>query len=216
MPSQIAPVIRALLTANVAIYLLQQLAGDFLTLHFALWPFGEKTGTAPDGSVVTVGFQLWQLLSYGFLHSGLAHLAMNMLGLYMLGGHIEQVLGARHFLIYYLTCIAGAALAQLLVVEFFLGGFYPTVGASGGVFGVLLAFALLFPRERLILFPIPIPIPAWLFVTLYASAELYFGVTGTLAGVAHFAHLGGMVIGFVLLQYWRGKLPLKPRRQLRL
>ncbi|MCQ4163433.1 rhomboid family intramembrane serine protease [Tahibacter harae] len=216
MPSQIPPVIRALLIANVAIYLLQQLAGDFLTFNFALWPFGEKTGIAPDGSVVTVGFQLWQLLSYGFLHSGLAHLAMNMLGLYMLGGHIEQVLGPRHFLIYYLTCIVGAALAQLLVVEFFLGGFYPTVGASGGVFGVLLAFALLFPRERLILFPIPLPIPAWLFVTLYASAELYFGVTGTLAGIAHFAHLGGMVIGFVLLQYWRGKLPLKPRRQLRL
>lgn len=216
MPSQIPPVIRALLIANVAIYLLQQLAGDFLTLNFALWPFGEKTGTAPDGSVVTVGFQLWQLLSYGFLHSGLTHLAMNMLGLYMLGGQIEQVLGSRHFLIYYLACIVGAALAQLLVVEFFLGGFYPTVGASGGVFGVLLAFALLFPRERLILFPIPIPIPAWLFVTLYAAAELYFGVTGTLAGIAHFAHLGGMVVGFVLLQYWRGKLPLKPRRQLRL
>lgn len=216
MPSQIPPVIRALLIVNVAVYLLQQLAGDFFTINFALWPFGEKTGITSDGSTATVGFQLWQLLSYGFLHSGLTHLAMNMLGLYMLGGHIERVLGSQHFLIYYLTCIVGAALAQLLVVEFFLGGFYPTVGASGGVFGVLLAFALLFPRERLFLFPIPIPIPAWLFVTLYASAELYFGVTGTLAGIAHFAHLGGMVIGFVLLQYWRGKLPLKPRRQLRL
>jgi membrane associated rhomboid family serine protease len=214
MPNSLPPVIRALLVINVAVYLLQQLAGDFLMLNFALWPFGEKTGQGPDGELVTVGFQLWQLLSYGFLHGSIGHLAMNMLGLFMLGGAIEAALGSRHFLIYYLVCVAGAAIAQLLVIEFFTGGFYPTVGASGGVFGVLLAFALLFPREKLIVFPIPIPLPAWLFVILYASAELYFGVTGTQAGVAHFAHLGGMVVGAVMIQYWRGRLPWKPRSRL--
>lgn len=216
MPTQLPPVIRALLVANVGIYLLQMLIGDRLTLDFALWPFGEQTGRAPDGQIVTVGFEIWQLLTYGFLHSGLPHLLMNMLALYMLGGPIERVLGSRHFLIYYLVCVVGAAVLQLLTIEYFTGGFYPTVGASGGVFGVLFAFALLFPREKLILFPIPIPMPAWLFVTLYGAAELFFGVTGTMAGIAHFAHLGGMLFGFLLLQYWRGKLPLKPRNRLTL
>lgn len=216
MPTQLPPVIRALLVANVGIYLLQMLIGDTLTLNFALWPFGEQTGRAPDGQIVTVGFEIWQLLTYGFLHSGLPHLLMNMLALYMLGGPIERVLGSRHFLVYYLVCVVGAAVLQLLTIEYFTGGFYPTVGASGGVFGVLFAFALLFPREKLILFPIPIPIPAWLFVTLYGAAELFFGVTGTLSGIAHFAHLGGMLFGFLLLQYWRGKLPLKPRNRLTL
>lgn len=216
MPTQLPPVIRMLLIANVGIYLLQMLVGDALLFDFALWPFGSETGRAPDGSIVTVGFELWQLLTYAFLHGGLPHLFMNMLALFMLGGTIERVLGARHFLVYYLVCVVGAAVAQLLVIEYFTGGFYPTVGASGGVFGVLLAFALLFPREKLILFPIPIPMPAWLFVTLYGAAELYMGVTGTLAGVAHFAHLGGMAGGFVLLQYWRGRLPWKPRNRLTL
>lgn len=214
MLNPLTPTIRLLLIANVAIYLLQLLLGDALLFDFALWPFGEETGRAPDGSIVTVGFELWQPLTYGFLHGGLAHLFMNMLGLYMLGGAIEQVLGSRHFLIYYLVCVVVAAFAQLLVIEYFTGGFYPTVGASGGVFGVLFAFALLFPREKLMIFPIPVPLPAWLFVTLYGAAELYMGVTGTLAGIAHFAHLGGMVGGFVLLQYWRGRLPWKPRRRL--
>jgi membrane associated rhomboid family serine protease len=216
MPNPIPPVIRTLLIANVGIYLLQMVLGDGLMLDFALWPFGERAGLGSDGGVVTVGFQPWQLVTYGFLHSGLAHLFMNMLALFMLGGAIESALGARHFLIYYFVCVIGAALAQLLTIDYFTGGFYPTVGASGGVFGVLLAFAVLFPHKKLILFPIPIPMPAWLFVTLYGAAELFFGVTGTVAGVAHFAHLGGMLVGFVLLQYWRGRLPWKPRNPLQL
>lgn len=214
MPTSIPPVVRTLLIANVAVFLLQMLIGDWLTLYFALWPFGQASGEGPDGAQVTVGFEVWQLLSYAFLHGGITHIAMNMIGLYSLGGTVEQVLGARNFLIFYLVCVVTAALAQLLVIEFFTGGFYPTVGASGGVFGVMLAFALMFPREKLIVFPIPIPLPAWLFVGLYTAAELYFGVTGTAAGIAHFAHLGGMVGGFVLLQYWRGRLPFKPNRRL--
>jgi membrane associated rhomboid family serine protease len=193
---------------------LQQLSDGWLTVYFALWPLGEVSGAGPGGETITVGFELWQAVSYAFLHSGLAHIAMNMLGLYSLGGVVEQVLGARNFIIYYLVCVVTAALAQLLVIEFFTGGFYPTVGASGGVFGVMMAFALMFPREKLMVFPIPLPLPAWLFVTLYTAAELYFGVTGTAAGIAHFAHLGGLVGGFVLLQYWRGRLPFKPARRL--
>jgi len=107
-----------------------------------------------------------------------------------------------------------AALAQLAVVQWFTGGFYPTLGASGAIFGILLAFGMLFPHEKMMLIFLPIPISAWLFVTLYALFELVLGVTGTQSGIAHFAHLGGMLGGFLLIQYWRGKLPIKPRRQL--
>jgi membrane associated rhomboid family serine protease len=207
---------RALLIANVAAYLAQQLIGSGLVLTFALWPWGpDVVDSAPDGSTISVGFRVWQLVTYSFLHGSPMHLLLNMLSLFMLGGAIERALGARHFVIYYFACVVTAAIAQLVVVATYTGGFYPTVGASGGVFGILLAFAVLYPREKLMVIPIPVPIPAWLFATLYAVSELWFGVTKTQAGIAHFAHLGGMVGGFVLLQYWRGRLPIKPARLLR-
>ena len=107
--------------------------------------------------------------------------------------------------------VIAAGLTQLAVTAV-TGNLYPTVGASGGVFGVLLAYAVYFPRNRLFLIFLPIPIPARVFVVIYAAIELFLGVTGTQEGVAHFAHLGGAVGGFLLLQYWRGKLPVKPRR----
>ncbi|MEO8673457.1 MAG: rhomboid family intramembrane serine protease [Tahibacter sp.] len=207
-------VTRTLLIANIAIYLLQQLVGDPMIYHFALWPWGEQSGRASDGSIITVGFQFWQVVSYGFLHGNFYHLLFNMLALYMFGGPIERLFGAREFAIYYVVCVIGAALAQLVVVAWFTGGFYPTLGASGGVFGVLLAFGMMYPRATIMpLFP-PIPMPAWLFVTLYGGLELFLGVSGSQSGVAHFAHLGGMLGGYVLIQYWRGRLPIKPRRQL--
>jgi membrane associated rhomboid family serine protease len=209
MPFDIPPVTRALLIANIGIYLLQMLTGgDVMLVHFALWPLGPS----PYSNVP--GFEPWQLVTYGFLHGSLTHIAFNMFALWMFGSAIEQVLGEKPFAIYYFTCIIGAALAQLAVVHWFTGGFYPTLGASGGVFGLLLAFGLMFPHQRIMLLFPPIPMPAWLFVTGYGVIELFLGVTGTQAGVAHFAHLGGMAIGFLLIQYWRGKLPVKPRRRL--
>lgn len=191
------PVTRALLIANVVIFVLQQLTGFLLIGPFALWPpHSPQFPNAPS-------FQIWQLLSYGFLHGSLAHLFFNMLALYMFGGDIERLLGARRFLVYYLVCVVGAAVAQLTV----MGGMnrppVPTVGASGGVFGLLLAFGMAFPQRRVMLLFPPIPMPAWLFVTLYGLLELYLGVTGTQAGVAHFAHLGGMAAGYALLVYWK-------------
>jgi membrane associated rhomboid family serine protease len=194
---RLPPVTRALLMANVAIFILQHLTGNLLIVPFALWPFGSpQFRGAPD-------FQVWQVLTYGFLHGSLAHLFFNMLALYMFGGDIERLLGARRFLIYYLVCVVGAAVAQLTV----MGGMnrppVPTVGASGGVFGLLLAFGMAFPQRRVMLLFPPIPMPAWLFVTLYGLLELYLGVTGTQAGVAHFAHLGGMAAGYALLVYWK-------------
>lgn len=215
MFQSIPVVTRNLLIANIVLFGLQQLAGDWMIINLALWPLGEPR-MAGDGSGggIEVGFQVWQLLTYGFLHGGLTHLAFNMFALWMFGGQIEELMGAKHYLIYYLVCVVGAAAAQLATVAWFTGGFYPTLGASGGVFGLLLAFGMFWPHVKIMpLFP-PIPMPAWLFVTLYGALELFLGVTGSQAGVAHFAHLGGMAFGFFLIQYWRGRLPLKPRRQL--
>lgn len=216
MPFDLPPVTRALLVANAAVFLLQQLFGSFLLLHFALWPLGsdQLLGYLADGSLLSVGFRPWQLVSYGFMHGGITHIFFNMFALFMFGGAIERLLGKREFLIYYFVCLVVAAMAQLLVVKFFTGGFYPTVGASGAVFGLLLAFAMFFPEERLMLIFLPVPIPARWFVGGYVAIELILGVTRTQSGVAHFAHLGGALAGFVLIQFWRGRLPIKPRRRL--
>ena len=217
MPFDLPPATRALLIANVAVYLLQMLGlGDFLVLHFALWPFGadHAVGYAADGSLLSAGFRPWQVVTYAFMHGGWMHIFFNMFALFMFGGPIERLLGRREFLVYYFVCLIVAAIAQLLVVWFFTGGFYPTIGASGAVFGLLLAFGMFYPHQRIMLLFPPIPMPAWLFVGGYVVVELVLGVTRTQSGVAHFAHLGGALAGFVLITYWRGKLPIKPKRRL--
>jgi membrane associated rhomboid family serine protease len=206
MPYHLPPVTRALLIANAAVYLLQMLTGNLLIVHFALWPIG------PSPYADVAGFEPWQLITYGFLHGSLMHIGFNMLALWMFGGQIEELLEARPFALYYFVCMVGAAIAQLLVAHYWTGGYYPTLGASGAIFGLLLAYGLMYPHARIMLLFPPIPMPAWLFVIGYGVLELILGVTGTQAGVAHFAHLGGMAVGFVLLQYWRGKLPIRPRR----
>ena len=189
------PITLALVTANVAVFLLQ-LAVPGILVPFALWPVGSLPGFSP-----------WQLVTYAFLHGGLFHLAFNMFALYMFGGPIEQVFGQRRYLIYYFVCVLAAGATQL-AVSAMSHTVYPTIGASGGVFGLLLAYAIYFPRNRIMLLFPPIPMPARVFVVVYAVLELIFGVTGTEEGVAHFAHLGGLVGGFVLLQFWRrGRRP---------
>jgi membrane associated rhomboid family serine protease len=146
---------------------------------------------------------LWQLLSYGFLHGNLPHLFFNMFAFYMFGPELERLMGTRHFTLYYLVSVVGAAVTQLLVLEWFDHTSTPTVGASGGIFGLLLAFGMAWPKRQLMLIFPPIPMQAWLFVTLYGAAELLMGIFGTLQGVAHFAHLGGMLGGYLLIVYWR-------------
>ncbi|TAL90263.1 MAG: rhomboid family intramembrane serine protease [Rhodanobacter sp.] len=219
MPFDLPPVTRNLLIANVVVFLLQMLLHDStsfaLTQHFALWPLGpDISGTTSDGNVVTAGFRIWQLVTYAFMHGGVTHILFNMFALWMFGGAIERTFGARNFIIYYFVCAIVAALAQLLVVHWFTHGFYPTLGASGAIFGLLLAFGMMYPHEKVMLIFLPVPMPAWLFVIGYAAVELVLGVTGTQAGVAHFAHLGGMLGGIVLIEYWRGKFPIKPKRLL--
>ena len=186
------PATRALILANVGVFLLQQLAPDLMLGLFALWP--------PASGL----FHVWQLITYAFLHGNLAHIFLNMFALFMFGRGLEMYWGGRRFLFYYFVCVVSAALTQLLV-EGASGGSEPVLGASGGVFGVLLAFAWYFPRQRLIVLPIPIPVPAWLFVTIYGAIELFSGLTRTQQSVAHFAHLGGMLGGALCILYWRAR-----------
>ena len=194
------PVTKTLLIANIAVFLLQEFLGDILIVWFGLWPFHTPEAYG-------AGFMPWQVITYGFLHGGLMHLGFNMLALYMFGGQLEMVFGQRRFLVYYLGCIFAAALTQLTVLSFVGGEAYPTVGASGGVFGLLLAYGLVFPHHKVMLLIPPIPMPAWLFVTLYGLLEIFLGVTGTQSGVAHFAHLGGMLGGWLLIRQWRRRPP---------
>jgi membrane associated rhomboid family serine protease len=187
----IPPATRALLLINVAVFLLQQVAGDLIAQLFALWPLGA-------------GFRPWQLITYAFLHGSVLHIFFNMFALYMFGGALENYWGGRRLVLFYLVCVLTAALTQL-AVQYPTGAEEEVIGASGGVFGVLLAFAWYFPKQRIILLFPPIPMPAWLFVTGYGLLELFLGVTGTQQGVAHFAHLGGMLGGALCILYWRAR-----------
>ena len=146
--SVIPTVIFILLIANGLAFAVQQFEPRMLTYYFALWPIDTPR---PE-------FHVWQVLSYGFLHGGLNHIVFNMFGLWMFGRDIERTLGAQRFAIYYLTCVIGAGVVQLIVAQI-RGGFYPTVGASGGVFGLLLAYAMFFPNRTVMLLIPPIPMP---------------------------------------------------------
>jgi membrane associated rhomboid family serine protease len=137
------------------------------------------------------------------MHVQTVHLAFNMFALYMFGSDIERLFGSRFYLAYYLVCVVAAAVTHLVITGVLGAEPAPTIGASGAMFGLLLAFGWYFPHRRvLLLFP-PIPMPARVFVTLYGALELVLGVTGTQQGVAHFAHLGGMLGGWLMIEYRR-------------
>ena len=197
------PITQALLIANVAIFLLQEVAGNMLIYYFALWPLN----TPP----FLPSFQVWQLISYAFLHGSLMHLAFNMYGVYMFGSAIERVLGPRRYLALYFGSALSAGAMQLIVTAS-LGSTAPTVGASGALFGLLVACAMYFPTATLQLIIPPMPIQMRWFVILYGGLELYLGVTGTTSGIAHFAHLGGLLGGWLLVRNWRGQPPFGRRR----
>jgi len=191
------PVTQALLLINVALYAVDYLLGNLLQQNFALWPLGPN-------------FMPWQMVTYAFLHGSVAHLFFNMLGLWMFGAELERVWGQKRFIQFYFASVLSAAIVQLLF-NLLIGSGAPTVGASGGLFGLLLAFGMMFPNRIIIpLFP-PIPMKAKVFVAVFGGLELLFGVTGTASGVAHFAHLGGMLGGFLMIRYWRGQPPFGRR-----
>jgi len=214
MLSNLPRITKLLLIANLVGFGLQFLLGDASLAGLMLWPLGDgvynPAGAAPS-------FMPWQLLTYAFLHGGLMHLAFNMLALVMFGAQLEHAWGERRYLTYYLVCVVGAGLCQLVVGSMAVSQGqdpYPTIGASGGVFGLLLAYGMLFPNQRVMLLFPPIPMKARTLVIVYGLFELGLGITGLQPGVAHFAHLGGMLFGWLLIRYWRGQPPFgrpKPR-----
>jgi membrane associated rhomboid family serine protease len=163
--------------------------GANLPAALALWPL--ESGR----------FEPWQLLSYGFFHGSFGHLFFNMFAVWMFGLAIEQTWGTRRFLLYYVSCLLAAAVTQIIVQQI-TGEARPTIGASGAVFGLLLAFGVMFPNNKVFLIFLPVPIKAKWFVVLYGLAELGFGLTGVNPSVAHFAHLGGLFGGAAVLWYW--------------
>ncbi|MBU6436216.1 MAG: rhomboid family intramembrane serine protease [Betaproteobacteria bacterium] len=186
-----------LIVINVVGFLLQQAFGDTMIRLLALWPpvagdWAQSSLTAP-----------WQWLTYSVLHDNLAHIAFNMFGLWIFGQDLERVWGPRRIVLAYVASVFLGAAAQMLTAAAFGGGGVPVIGASAGVFGLMLAFALVFPERRLMLLFFPVPIPARTFVALYALLELTLGVTGTQSGVAHFAHLGGLLGGWLVYRYGR-------------
>jgi membrane associated rhomboid family serine protease len=186
------PVIKMLLISNTAVFLgmlaLQNFYigdftfGQFFEQTFALWPLGH-------------GFEIWQLFTYMFMHGGFMHIFFNMFALWIFGMELEQVLGSRKFLIYYLLCGFGGGLANLLIAPLFTA-VGPTIGASGAIYGVLLAFGMMFPDRPIYVYFL-LPIKAKYFVLIYMAIE-FFSV-GSMDGIAHFAHLGGAVVGLVYL-----------------
>lgn len=218
--NNIPTITKNLLIVNVVVFLATYLfrnmgvdLNNVLGLHFFL---------APD-------FHIYQLFTYMFAHGGFSHIFFNMFALWMFGCIVERTWGPKKFLTYYIVCGVGAGLFQELAqfAQFYLIASehiphftlaqtmkvanayaaslnpWTTVGASGAVYGILLAFGMLYPEERIFIFPLPVPIKAKWFVMGYAAIELFMAYSSTGDGVAHLAHLGGMVFGFFLIRYWR-------------
>lgn len=199
------PVVKNLIIANCVALLATTLLpiGDELLTRFALF------------NVESPMFHSYQLFTYMFLHGGVSHLFFNMFALWMFGRDLELEMGSKRFLVYYFVCGVGAAIIQQLMARIDLAGIpeqsiaymqylcTPTVGASGAVFGLLLAFGMFHPNATIMLLFPPIPMKAKWFVIVYGLVELFFGMTGRMDSVAHFAHIGGMFWGWLLIMWWR-------------
>ena len=192
------PVTKVLMLICVGVFFGQYLLGPWIEGLFALWPLSSGR------------FMPWQLVTYAFLHGDMAHLFFNMLGLWMFGAEIERLWGQKRYLQFLLASALSAAVIQLLWTML-IGSRTPTVGASGALFGLLLAFGMLFPNRMIVPLIPPIPMKAKYFVAIFGALELVLGLAGP-SGVAHFAHLGGMLGGFLMIRYWRGQPPFGNRR----
>lgn len=182
------PAVKHLLIVNLLCFFALSTPGIGNTLFYfgALWPLGHDL------------FQPWQLISYMFLHSGLGHIFFNLFALWIFGQSIENSWGTNRFTAYYFLTGIGAALLHMAIG----GGGAPTIGASGAVYGILLAFGMMYPDRYIMLLIPPIPIKAKYFVLIFGAIELFYGVTGSRSGIAHFAHLGGMLVGYLLIRFW--------------
>lgn len=197
--NNLTPVVKNLLIINVLMFIGTIWMGNERLILAAFYPTSEL-------------FQPYQLITYMFMHADMGHLFFNMFGLYMFGPPLEMVWGPKKFLLYYFITGFGALALHFLVkyIDFnYLGGAtsginIPILGASGSIFGVLTGFGVLFPNQRLMLLFPPIPIKAGLLVIIYAGLELFLGLGNFESGVAHFAHLGGALSGFLMILYWQG------------
>ena len=198
---QLPPFTKALMLICTAMFCVQALAGYWVEAFFALWPLASGH------------FMPWQVITYAFLHGDMMHLFFNMLGLWMFGAEIEMMWGRKRYWQFLLASTLSAALCQLVVTAF-LPPSGPTIGASGALFGLLMAFGMLFPDRTIMpLFP-PIPMKAKVFVAVFGGIELLFGLMSPRSGgVAHFAHLGGMLGAWLMFRYWRGQPPFPKRRR---
>ena len=197
------PITKYLLIINVAVFFIDDLLGGVLhaplSAWFGLWPIGPN-------------FMPWQVVTYAFLHGDFFHLLFNMFGLWTFGAELERLWGQPRFAQFYAASVLSAAATQLLVTS--MGGpMVPTVGASGGIFGLLLGFGMLFPNRQIMLIFPPIPMRAKTFVIVFGAIEMYMGVVHGNDGIAHFAHLGGMIGAFLMIRYWRGQPPFRRRRK---
>ncbi|MCU0965757.1 MAG: rhomboid family intramembrane serine protease [Burkholderiaceae bacterium] len=191
------PLTRALMLICTAVFCVDQFVR--LEVLFALWPL--QSGL----------FWPWQMLSYGFLHGDLLHLSFNMLGLWMFGSELERLWGRHRYWQFLLASLLAAAVTQL-IVTWLTRSMVPTVGASGALFGLLLAFGMLFPNRIIVPLIPPIPMKARTFVIVFGVLELVLGLYGR-SGIAHFAHLGGMLGGFLMIRFWRGQPPFGGKRR---
>ncbi len=189
----ITPAVRYLIFANGFIFLLQLLIGNQLISWFGLHPV-----------YIYKKFYIWQFFTYMFLHGDFLHILLNMFILWMFGCEVERYWGDKEFLKYYFICGIGAGFFHLI---FNMTSNIPVVGASGAIYGILIAFAMLFPERPIMLFPLFISLKAKYWAIIFAAIALMLGVLGGQNGVAHFAHLGGMIIGFVYLKLgWKMSL----------
>ena len=190
--TQSRPITYHLIIVNVIFFLATLINENFMIANFGLWH--------PHSPY----FKVWQPLSYMFMHGGFWHILFNMYSLWIFGMAVERFIGDRKFLILYFATGLGAAAAQL-AVQSFTGLYYPTVGASGCVYGIIVAFAVLFPQTQLTLIFPPVTLSAKMMAIIFIGIELFLGITGTQEGVAHFAHLGGALIGWLLIWWWYKK-----------
>ncbi|MEM0963357.1 MAG: rhomboid family intramembrane serine protease [Bacteroidota bacterium] len=217
-PSAVPPVIKNLLILNGLVFLAQQIPplSFYLNTYASLWPLGTPSvvDVVPYGPIDNVGFYPWQVVTSAFLHADVWHILFNMYGLWLFGNSVEREIGSKRFATLYGASVLGASALQLAVATGTLasgGGLITTIGASGGLLGVVMAAAILFPRAELFIIPFPVPIQLrWLAIG-YIALDVLGGFGLTQSNVAHFAHLGGAATGALLLQYWRGRLPLRPR-----
>ncbi len=193
--SGLTPVIKNLMIVMGAVFVLQMIAGSNMDEHFA-YSIDYLFGLVPI--LVWMKFYLWQLFTYIFLHGDVSHILFNLLALWMFGGELENYWGSRKFLFYFFFCGVGAGICTVLLTPYQR---FPVIGASGAIYGLLLAFGWLFPNRPILIYFL-FPIPAKYFVILYGFIEfIYASRGGTGGGIAHLTHLGGLLFGLIYMAY---------------